>query len=239
MTLQPNTEIRGSQPGSNVLPFPRSPSPAGASTTAGLCQDDAELISAMRKVGIRRIYGIFDYEAWLGAIRAAELYSMPFEGKARADLRAIEAAAWRMRLHGSRPFFWQRNLTRAAIRQFAREGTLLRTIFPEFSEAASSPHLIDIAFPKPPREELSVMHRARLAGFTLRAAVPEPALSAKGIADVLPRISSRATDPIIFGFRERDRPKKAVVFGYYGASPDDALALRTLTSVLDEMAMEI
>ena len=83
------------------------------------------------------------------------------------------------------------------------------------------------------------MHRARLAGFTLRAAVPEPALAAKGIADVLPKVSSRANDPIIFGFRERDQPQKAVVFGYYGTSPNDALALRTLTAVLDEMAMEI
>ena len=133
MTVQPNTKTCA-QPGNNVLPFPRPPSPADAGATAGLCRDDAELISAMRKVGIRRIYGIFDYQAWLEAIRAAELYSMPFEGKARADLRAIESAAQLMRLHGKRPLFWQGNLTKAAIRQFAREGTLLRTIFPNFCE---------------------------------------------------------------------------------------------------------
>ena len=202
--------------------------------------EEAEILGALRKVGVRRIHGLFEREAWANTIRAAELYSMPFARTARANLAPIHNYAHELRastveIHFIDALLSGGNYGKAAIKHFIRQGILLSTLFPDFREPEKASGTVGIRFPRPPRAELQLIQRAQLAGFKVRAAVPGRALSVN--CNHVVKSVTRALDPILFATRDDDR--LTVVLGYYGVSPNDGPALKSLTALLDEMARAI
>ena len=195
--------------------------------------EEAEIIGALRKVGVRRIHGLFERDAWANTIQAAELYSMPFARTARANTAPIHNYAHELRANYA--LWFSENYAKEAAKHFLRDGTLLPTLFPNFREADEPYTMVGIRFPRPPRAELQLIQRAQLAGFKVRAAVPGRALSVN--CNHVVKSVTRALDPILFATRDDDR--LTVVLGYYGVSPNDGPALKSLTALLDEMARTI
>lgn len=194
---------------------------------------DVEILEALRGIGIKRIYGLFDKVAWSNTIMHADLYTMPLADSANAYIAPIHNYAHELRARSS--FMDGRDSHKRAFNKFRKEGKLLTTLFPNYKEAEARFGSVGIAYPKPPKAELEAVQRASLAGFNVRAAVPEPALSVTYRTHVSPM--AYAVDPILFG--KRDGDQKVVVLGYYNMSSSDSDEVKSLVALLESMKRDI
>ena len=95
---------------------------------------------------------------------------------------------------------------------------------------------MDVEFPAPPREEWQTIHKARLTGFDVSAAVPAGAIKIKGLAEAARAVRNAPAivDPIMFGTLS-GYESRVVVFGYYNTTNEDSTAMKALIDVLEEM----
>ena len=199
--------------------------------------DDTEITGALERGGVERIYGVFDREAWRAATAAAQLYLLPFGRPARADVSKLLAEARRIESGRS---WWQQigslDPVDEAVKRHEAAGTLPAVVFPGFREAEHGSAEVDVEFPEPPHDEWRAIHKARLAGFEISAAVPAQAIKVKGIAEAAKAVRDRPVivDPIVFGALP-ERKDRVVVFGFYGMSDNDSPAMKALIDVLEEM----
>ncbi len=206
---------------------------------------DGAIISALKRSGIPKIYGIFEHDAWHSAAAAAQLYCLPFGTPARADTSTILAEGRQIEaeLVGRARWGWGSapDPLVEAVKRREAAGTLPAAIFPNFREADDvwSAAFVDVEFPEPPRSEWQKIHRARLGGFEISAAAPASAIKVKGLAEAALAVRDRSqmVDPIIFGVL-KEHESKVVVLGYYNTSEEDAMALVALIDVLEEMNLE-
>ena len=199
-------------------------------TISGL---DDDVITGLKRTGVKCIYGVFDDFAWSNTIMDARLYSMPLAARARAYTAPIANRAHALR-NTSGFSFTITDFQKKAFDLFVKEGRLLTTLFPIYKEPDEMYTMVGISFPQPPRSEMQIIQRAQLAGFHVRAAVPGTALSVRYEGFTTRR--GYEVDPIIFA---RCGNSKTVVLGYYNASPNDDPALKSLVEILESNKQSI
>jgi hypothetical protein len=228
-----------------VPPAPRPIEPPARPSVFDLYPEIAAELAELQRCGVRRIFGVFDWGAWSAATAAAKLYLLPMSGPAGVDFGPLITEA------AHTAGFWNSRPLAGIIRRRARDGSLLPVLFPHFREHPSRYYTTPVSIPQPPREDLPALHGARLAGYTLYAAVPGEAVSVDlsaliAEANRRPRVSLMQTlafagrDPIIFGWRQpKDAGRRVVVFGFYGQSTDDSPELQTLVATLQGFESEL
>ena len=225
-----------------VEPAPHSDLP----NALDLYPDHAELISKLRRVGVPRLFGIFDQEAWATTTREADLYRLPLSGNARADLsgvtRLLEQELGRSLLYalGLVSRNWQIGRTLPGlVRDLEASGELLPMLFPKFAEPEWGER-VQVTYPAIPQDMWRLAHQARLVGGRLEVAAPGNAIQFVNLGKELAAASIQRTmartidaDPIL----TMRVDESVVVLGRYGEA--ETLAMATLIEVLEGMAARL
>jgi len=225
----------------------RAPDTGGASgaTFTGFgtaSPGDNGLLAALRRNGVRRIYGVFDGDAWAATCRAAFLYRLPLSGNIPCETRGLMAQADHDAAYAD-DWYWhsgKKPVLTMLWKNMADTGhiDLIRTLFPNGEAVEGGDTSIEIVFPRPPQALLPTLHRAGLAGLHLHVAVPATAIRLPKVERWKQAAARRVQyDPIIYGVHQKTQ--QVVVLGYYNCSSSDPVSLRTLVDVLKSRATDL
>lgn len=199
---------------------------------------DELIISSLRSMGVERIYGIFDYDAWCLTCRDCGLYRLPLmdtvacntsKYAATGEYDAMNADDWYWTLGKPTAHFYMKAMVDTPHEEF------LATIFPEGEPSGGD--LLQIDFPKPPKDMYQTLQRAGLAGMDVRVAVPSYAIRFPKIEAWRNAKAAGKFDPIVFAIHRKT--KRVVVLGYYSVSERDSVALRSLVEILESLVFDL
>lgn len=199
---------------------------------------DELIISSLRSMDVKRIYGIFDYDAWCSTCRDCGLYRLPLRDTvacntskyaAIGEHAAINADDWYWALGKPTAHFYMKAMVDTPHEEF------LATIFPEGEPSGEDSLQID--FPKPPKDMYQTLQRAGLAGMDVRVAVPSYAIKFPKIEAWRRAKAAEKFDPIVFAIHRKT--KRVVVLGYYSVSKHDSVAMRSLVEILESLAFDL
>lgn len=205
------------------------------------------MIGRLRRCGVRRVYGFFAASAWRETCARADLYSLPLDRLAMADLSKIEASAQKL-AHSLGDHSWALgsptpHIMRTMITAHGKAGDLAGLIFPNHGEASRG-DLVTVEFPQPPEEFLPAIIGARLAGLEVGAAMPATAIcnvelagqtkASREMQEAMRALMAQY-DPIIYG---RDANQVAVL-GHYNASDNDSPHLKALVASLTAISVDL